>query len=337
MTARPPRATAATLRRSRAIPRCGSSAGLARQHLQADVIGAGVVMRLHARARRRRSSPQATIASTRRSLPPLATSASVKPSALQVAHVVRQPEVHRHVPGGRSARAVDGSVSRQTICSGASSFPGPRICARLRGVLGRNEVGMRAPGALARRAPGSSDAIDASTRRRRLRRRRRHERRSVHRVEIAAQERERLLVRVPAHAGDERRVRHAHAEQEAVRDTPRRASSAPPPSPSRRAPRRWRCPSRRSSRSVPASSSAECVNASRPSASGIQSALKPSRSTSRAASCATAAGKMSRKCQMPTRPRSMRSRYPGRAAEPSAPTRGSCPNRSCRRGRAMRA
>src|SRR5690242_16390653 len=59
------------------------------------------------------------------------------------------------------------------------------------------------------------------------------------------------------------------------------------------------------SRSVAPSSSPACVNTSRPSASGIQSTLKPSCSISRAAAQAVAAGRTSRKCQRPTRPRSM--------------------------------
>jgi hypothetical protein len=36
-------------------------------------------------------------------------------------------------------------------------------------------------------------------------------------MKIAEQERERLLVRMPAHPRDERRMRHAHAEEEAIR------------------------------------------------------------------------------------------------------------------------
>ena len=42
-------------------------------------------------------SPQATIASTNRSLPPLAKSSSLKPSSAQVAHIVRQREIQSHV------------------------------------------------------------------------------------------------------------------------------------------------------------------------------------------------------------------------------------------------
>ncbi len=88
--------------------------------------------------RPRRSAPgcardRRLVAPARRSRRPagrcrrLAKSASSKPSQRQVVLVVRQRQVDRHVACARLARAFAGSVSRSTICSGASIGPAPRI------------------------------------------------------------------------------------------------------------------------------------------------------------------------------------------------------------------
>ena len=69
---------------------------------------------------------------------------------------------------------------------------------------------------------------------------------------------------------DERRVAHADAEQEAIRDTPRRASSAPAAIAIASRAQMLAMPVATGMRRVPARSSAAFVNASRPSASGIQ-------------------------------------------------------------------
>ena len=105
--------------------------------------------------RSRRSTPHAQIVSTSRSLPPSAKS----PPRSRTARGWRCSSAAAGTTwcaAARSRARRSGRSDSTQTCSGTSSRSGPRISRAARGVLGRHEVGVRAVGALARRARASS-------------------------------------------------------------------------------------------------------------------------------------------------------------------------------------
>ncbi len=217
-------------------------------------------------------------------------------------------------------RAVVASVSSTDRLLGGEEGIRAEDAARLGRVLGRDEVGVGAPGAL--RGEGQhlrrEGGDDASRRRRGSDG---DKRRAVHRIEIAPHRGQRFPVVVAAHA-DERRMAHAHAEEETIgigfgerllRRRHRGRVAHPDVGD----------PGRDHDARRPGEEQRRLVNASRPTASGVQMAPYPSASISTAAAWACVAGCWSRAAvQMPIRPRFIAStlraaRYRGRQARPS--------------------
>ena len=118
-------------------------------HLDAHVVGAGVAHRLHARRDRVEVAPrddrvdQAVAARVGEVVVAVAEPA-------QVVRVVRQRRRRSRCAGARSRARSTGSVSSTTASSTAIIASGPSVSRATRDVLGRDEVRVRARGAVAR-------------------------------------------------------------------------------------------------------------------------------------------------------------------------------------------